>query len=110
MMLMKIKNKNFHAQKKTQSLVPFHSTPVMQAFTSIARASKRSVLRSANWRTVAAYTTHVPPNATTSEYTQSQESAKTHFGFRNVLESEKEQLGKRLKKAYCILGRLLSNI
>ncbi|KAG2174727.1 hypothetical protein INT43_005785 [Umbelopsis isabellina] len=64
----------------------------MQAFTSIARASKRSVLRSANWRTVAAYTTHVPPNVAPGQTTQSQESTKTHFGFRNVLESEKEQL------------------
>lgn len=72
----------------------------MQAFTSIARASKRSVLRSANWRTVAAYTTHVPPNVAPGETTQSQESTKTHFGFRNVLESEKEQLGKRLKISY----------
>lgn len=88
-------NKNFHAPNKNTVPVTFHSTLVMHAFTSIARASKRSVLRSANWRTVAAYTTHVPPNVAPGQTTQSQESTKTHFGFRNVLESEKEQLGKR---------------
>ncbi|GAB5585512.1 2-hexaprenyl-6-methoxy-1 [Umbelopsis nana] len=64
----------------------------MQAFTSIARISRRSILSGSNFRTVATYTTHITPNPTPESSTQSQNSPKTHFGFRDVLESEKEQL------------------
>ncbi|CAO3675222.1 unnamed protein product [Umbelopsis vinacea] len=64
----------------------------MQAFTSIARTSRRSILSANNLRAVAAFTTHLHPNSASEPSSQSQASPKTHFGFRNVLESEKEQL------------------
>jgi hypothetical protein len=69
------------------------SLTAMQAFTSITRTSRRSILSANNLRAVAAFTTHLHPNSASESSSQSQASAKTHFGFRDVLESEKEQLG-----------------
>jgi hypothetical protein len=67
----------------------------MRAFTSLATSGRRAILTSRNMRSIAMYTTQAQrPNSIPE--TDSSNSPKTHFGFRDVLESEKEQLGMLL--------------
>jgi hypothetical protein len=65
----------------------------MRAFTSLATPARRALLSARTMRSIATYTTQAP-NSTTPDAGNS--TTKTHFGFRDVLESEKEQLGRLL--------------
>ncbi|KAG2175074.1 hypothetical protein INT44_007552 [Umbelopsis vinacea] len=69
----------------------------MRAFTSLATPARRALLSSRNMRSIATYTTHSNATPDASNSTTAQ---KTHFGFRDVLESEKEQL----------VGKVFSNV